>query len=217
MKEVDKNKIPKIICIYLLICQINDKIYIGQTKCLNIRMNRHKNDNERIIDKAIQKYGWDNFKLFIIYEWDFLLKDKYEIIALETAYIEEYQSLIKYKRGYNVCLFSNDMTGFKHSKMTKLKMSLIRKGKYKGKNHPMYGKKNPCTERRKELLSKSFSGKCNPAFDKTIYKFINKNTNEKFIGYRFDLVKKYNLNNSGNLSLMIKGERKSCDGWMLLR
>jgi hypothetical protein len=50
------------------------------------------------------------------------------------------------------------------SKKTKKKMSLARKGKYKGKNHPMWGKHR--SKETKEKLSKANSGKNNPNWGK---------------------------------------------------
>lgn len=57
-----------------------------------------------------------------------------------------------------------------------------------------------------------FHGKC----DKTIYTFKNINTEELFIGIRFDFYTKYNLIRS-NVDHIIKGRRKSHRGWILVQ
>ncbi len=48
---------------------INGKIYVGRTvKKLNVRMSQHKNTTKTLIGRAIQKYGWENFRAEIIEE-----------------------------------------------------------------------------------------------------------------------------------------------------
>jgi hypothetical protein len=52
--------------------------------------------------------------------------------------------------------------------------------------------------------------------DKNKYHFINKITGEEIIVTRNDFVKKYKVN-EGNLSEVIKGNRKSVNGWKIIR
>ena len=54
--------------IYLHKNKINNKVYIGQTKCVNPN-NRWRNGTHyenTLFGKAIQKYGWDNFEHIIL-------------------------------------------------------------------------------------------------------------------------------------------------------
>ena len=55
-----------------------------------------------------------------------------------------------------------------------------------------------------------------PLYDHTIYKFENLKTKEICITTQHNLRKTHNLN-SGNLSEMINGHRKSCGGWRLFK
>lgn len=62
----------------------------------------------------------------------------------------------------------------------------------------------------------AFKGQENPAYDHAIYVFKNIHTKEILETTQFNLRKSYNLN-SGNLSEMINGNRKSVGGWSLLK
>lgn len=53
---------PRMGVIYFLQNTINGKGYVGQTiQKLSARLSQHKNGKDQLIDKAIQKYGWENF------------------------------------------------------------------------------------------------------------------------------------------------------------
>jgi len=117
------HKLPKLACIYVLVCLVNNKWYIGKAVNLNRRMRQHKSANETLIDRAIKVHGWHNFKLKILHWWKEIPQDKYEMFALETACIDEYKTLTK-DGGYNICLLGEGTTGHKHSEESKRKMSL---------------------------------------------------------------------------------------------
>jgi group I intron endonuclease len=139
--------------IYKLTNTINGKIYIGKSKNLFYRIQDHKYARSKcVIDKAIRHYGWNNFSVEILEE--FVNIEKYELLALETAYIEFFQSLIG-QNGYNVCLSGNDRTGFPHSEKTKQKISKTKTGTMKGKRNPFYGK----THTQETLKKMSEDGK----------------------------------------------------------
>ena len=78
------------------------------------------------------------------------------------------------------------------------------RGKYKGENSPMYGRKH------KESTKLKMSEK---AKDGTVYKFFHEVYGEE-ICTRAELIKKYSLINSGMCKL-IKGEYKKHKGWRL--
>ncbi|MBE8952419.1 MAG: GIY-YIG nuclease family protein [Quinella sp. 1Q7] len=56
--------------IYKLTCLINSKAYVGQTtRTLEKRIEQHKYGN-LYVDRAIRKYGWENFTVEILEECD---------------------------------------------------------------------------------------------------------------------------------------------------
>ena len=55
--------------IYLITNLLNGKKYVGQTiQRLNIRMNHHRRGGDLYIDRAIRKYGRENFKVEVLEE-----------------------------------------------------------------------------------------------------------------------------------------------------
>lgn len=86
-------------CVYMHKNKINDKVYIGQTKELEIRWKskgiHYKNSSK--FWNAIQKYGWDNFEHIVLF--DHLTKE--EADEKEIELIEKYQALDD-RYGYNL-------------------------------------------------------------------------------------------------------------------
>lgn len=82
--------------IYVITNKVNNKQYIGQSKCPDRRFREHCRNNKRdnsIIDKAIQKYGKENFTMEIL-GW----YENYN--EMERYYISIYKSLAP--NGYNI-------------------------------------------------------------------------------------------------------------------
>lgn len=143
----------------------NKKIYIGQTKqSFSRRLAQHKHNsiNEKrieynfLINKAIRKYGWDNFTKEVIL--DKIAED--EIDNLERQYIKDCNTLTP--NGYNLSLGGNKNKT--HSEETKKKISNSEKGKIisldskkkmslskKGNKNPMYGKSNSLHPNSKKI------------------------------------------------------------------
>jgi len=110
--------------IYLLTNTVNDKQYIGQTIYLNRRMSEHRKGMEQIIDRAIDKYGWEKFNLEILE--DSIPEDK--LSGKEREYIKKYNTFLG--EGYNLreggtdyIGRANPFYGKRHTKETKIKMS----------------------------------------------------------------------------------------------
>ena len=157
-----KNKIPikkKRGKIYMLTSP-SGKSYIGKTVNLKKRMNEHKHvDSCPILKKAIDKYGFENFKLTILFD-DVPQRD---LNALERHSIWLWNTYAP--NGYNASLGGEGNTGLVHTDETKKQIADTMTGKMVGENHPMYGKKH--TEESLALMSEATSGENNGFFGKT--------------------------------------------------
>lgn len=115
----------------------SNKIYIGQTTSPKIRFKSYKNLNckgQSYLYHSFLKYGIKNhvFEILESYNRDIdisLLNDR------EIFYIKDLKD-----KGF--ILLNLDLGGRNSPKSeeTKKKLSLIKKGKYKGEKNPMYGK-----------------------------------------------------------------------------
>jgi len=111
--------------IYQVINQINSKRYIGKTcKDLSEPKHRHfmnaKQDRGFYLSNAIRKYGFNNFKFFIL---DSSAKSNQELIDLEKEYIKAR------KPEYNMTSGGEGFSGLKRTKEHCLKISKANKGK----------------------------------------------------------------------------------------
>ena len=100
--------------IYMLICRINGKRYIGQSINIKRRLNDHK-WNKRctsIISKAIAKYGWDAFDKTVL-----------EFCPVEELDEKEIHYIAELKPEYNLAKGGNGSKGYKHSKSFREKIS----------------------------------------------------------------------------------------------
>ena len=125
---------------YTIYCHrnvINNKAYIGQT-CQ--KLNRRWRDGEgyrhcSYFYHAIEKYGWNNFEHFIIFDnltLDEANKKEKILIALFNTNNPQF--------GYNLEMGGENK---KHSEETKQKISNSLIGKMAGEKNPMYGKISP--------------------------------------------------------------------------
>ena len=153
----------------------SNRSYIGITGKSNPNQRWGKNGNNYLkskchkkFNKAINKYGWENFTHEVL-EREL---DYQKARSLEKYYIKLYNS---YNRGYNMTLGGehSPMLGKHHTEEYKLYMSTILKGRipseetrkkmkenhvdYSGINHPRYGKK--LSEETKQKIRKSSIGK----------------------------------------------------------
>lgn len=119
--------------IYVHTNLINNKKYVGiTTRTPESRWNRGKGYvKNHYFYKAIQKYGWDSFQhevFEISSREDMLYGEKY-LIAFYRTTDSAY--------GYNL---TSGGEHYKHSAEAKKKISIARKEKYSGVNHPCYGR-----------------------------------------------------------------------------
>jgi group I intron endonuclease len=126
--------------IYKVTNLVNNKVYIGKTVySLEHRKKQHISDAKAnrynmLLHRAIMKYGEDNFC------WEILDKVMFSdlLMDLEKFYIKKYKS--RFPNGYNLTDGGEGITGHKHSKETRKKMSESHKGIQAGENNHFYGR-----------------------------------------------------------------------------
>lgn len=136
--------------IYCLINIINNHTYIGSSINIALRMKNYLNksflksiNNKNIpINKALLKYEYNNFKLWII-----------ELIPVDKLIIKETYYITKIIPYYNVLKIGYSSLGYKHTEETKLLLRNLRLNK----NHSAL---------TKSLISKALIGENNPFYNK---------------------------------------------------
>ncbi len=133
--------------VYLITNSVNDKKYVGITRCgVSRRFNEHlsaaRNGSRKILHCAIRKYGAENFSYTIleseIAERDICEKERYYIALHDTYY--------KNRHGYNMTIGGNGTIGYVFTKEVRAKISLANKGR-------VY------TPERNERIRKAFTGR----------------------------------------------------------
>lgn len=84
--------------IYLTTCIVNNKIYVGQKKSSRFLGNRYLGSG-KILKKAIEKYGYNNFTVEMLCECD----SRDELNKKEIEFIDSFNSTDK-SIGYNVSI-----------------------------------------------------------------------------------------------------------------
>lgn len=114
--------------IYQIRNLVNDKIYIGSAIHLTRRwayhvftMRRNKSCC-RILQKAWNKYGEDNFLFEVIEE----VKDKTKLLEREQFYLDTLKPFDE--RGYNICIVAGSNLGLKRSAESCARISAGKKG-----------------------------------------------------------------------------------------
>lgn len=118
--------------IYIMTNIINGKVYVGESINIKNRLRMHRYRDNQVIHAAFQKYGIENFEVYVEYFPSF---SKEDLVELEDKLVIKFDC--KVPNGYNVCERGNDWTGRKHSKETISKMSKERSGE----KHPLFGTK----------------------------------------------------------------------------
>lgn len=134
--------------IYKYTNKINGHIYIGQTTRPAQRKSQHKNSKANdYFHRAIRKYGFDNFKYEVLYEFDLPAN-----LLRTTLNIMEIRLIDELKPEYNMTLGGGGTSGYK---ATIIQIKKITEGNLKNTRRVGCN----VTEETKKLLSKKFKGK----------------------------------------------------------
>lgn len=167
-------------CIYLYINKINNKKYVGQTNNFYRRHKNHTNinNNKYPIDRALNKYGEENFEIIILKE---NLETQCLLNLWEMYYINKYECLSK--NGYNISSGGNNgnpLAGKSEEEILKIN---------KKKSNALIGKKK--SEKHKENIRKSKIGNQNAKGRITTSEWIEKQRKSQHT----KKVYQYNLDN----------------------
>jgi group I intron endonuclease len=220
--------------IYKIINKINGKYYLGSTKNFKNRWKRHikalKNNTHinKHLQNAWNKYGENSFE-FTIIENNINYNN---LLDVEQTYLDNVNINECYNNSLNAHSPNKDKFGPLHplygkplSQETKSKLSRALKGKPKSIEHRQ--KISQCQIGRavkdETKIKISIATKCkwvgnkSPAYDHTIYKFYNINTNQTEICTKWELKNKFKLNR-GNLYSYIRGNKryKHIKGWIVI-
>ena len=119
--------------VYILINNINNKLYVGSSINLTKRMvsyfyyTNSDNESKSVIIRAMKKHDISNFSLGIK---ELCKKDSQICLELEQKWIDYY------KPSYNVLKIAGNSSGYKHKIETINKLKEL----FTEKNHPNYGK-----------------------------------------------------------------------------
>ena len=161
-------------CIYMYINKVNGKRYVGQAVDFNRRHKSHilKSSNKYPIDKALNKYGIENFEIKILAE---NIPTQEKMNEYEKFFIKRFNSLIKNGMGYNLASGGNNgnpLAGKTEEEIKEIrrKQSESNKGENNSmygktcKNNPFYGKHH--TEETKQKMREIHKGKKIAQYDK---------------------------------------------------
>jgi group I intron endonuclease len=198
--------------IYITTCLVNNKKYLGQRK-----YSRGWKDyigSGVAFQKAVEKYGKENFRREIICE----AETAEELNKLEYELSQQYD-VVNSEEWYNLCYGGYSTNGFKFSEDSKRVMSEKKKGLYDGNKNPMYGVHRKLTEEHKRKISlnaKNQWGEKNWMYGK-VY---GENPRARAVicvetGVVYDSAKRaaHEMNvNYSNLLEVVKGKRKRVGG-----
>ena len=145
-------------CIYMYVNKINGKRYIGLTIDFNRRYNEHLKYNTQLIDKAIDKYGIDNFDIIILAHD---IQTKEQMNNYEEFFIKRYNTLAINGKGYNIAIGGQNCCywdGYTEEQKEATKQKI---------REANLGKELP--QETKDKISKKVSGELNPMYGTVSY------------------------------------------------
>lgn len=192
-----------------MVNSINGKIYVGQTvRTLQERIDEHCRHDKIVVDKAIQKYGIENFFVDVIDHADSVE----ELNRLEIKWIEYYNSIVPH--GYNQCRGGENTVGFHHRQETKIKMKMKKIDIFNGSNNPFYGKHHSIEQRTKwsvERKGRDTSKARHASMKKHKRKVINIDTGSVFNSVK-EAAERYGLKDT-HITRVCRGKRKRTGGY----
>jgi len=216
--------------IYKIVNKVNGKYYIGSSNDLlgkygrwyehrsNLVKNRHTNKK---LQNSWNKYGEHNFEYLLIEVVD---DDKLLIVEQKYLDILKQDNTLDNDTHYNLTYdatspmkgkvpWNKGTKGLQVSHNKGKKLSLETKKKISESTKLSMAKiyDGMSVKRKGKTLSENHKIKLS---DKTIYKFINKNTGEIFTGTRYEFRKKHNVDKACLWALIV-GKYKQTNGWSL--
>ena len=170
----------------------NGRVYVGQSVNIEDRFTRHKTHlkhnkhKNRYLQNSYNKHGLEWFDFFVIEECE-----KGELDLREQCWIDTYKPNL-----YNHELFVEDRNGCRnsfygkhHTKQTKEKMSMLKKGAYNGADNPNFG--NRWSEQQKNRMrgGKNVNAKLNKSDVIEIKQMLAENIKHAEIAARFDVAR----------------------------
>lgn len=191
--------------IYLIINKINGHMYVGGSVDIEKRLDEHKRGKDadnQAIDRAILKYGKENFSYQVITE----LPTDWNIIGEHEKYWIKLYNTFKDSNHYNLTEGGEGISGWKHTDETKFKISEANKGK------TGYWKDKNFSDKHKQKLSASHKGqeswnkgKTDCYSDESIQKMSKAKKGEKCYNWKnYARIHKNGFNNQGKRIYCIK-------------
>lgn len=214
LKINDINKYFSFPAIYKIINNINNKVYIGQSKNLYVRfLDYRKGRFNPHLKNAIEKYGIENFTVELL-EKDVELCN---LDNMEQYWIDFYDSSNS-KNGYNICPVAGTTRGTTKSISERTNMSnrakerVGDKNPFYGKHHTEDSKQKISDKNSKRILSKEHIEKfCKSGYASVQIKIIQKSIDGNFIKVWNSIreaAKELNICDS-SISNVIHNKRKS--------
>lgn len=99
-------------CIYVCLCLVNFKLYVGSSKDMKVRLRNHCSDLKRnrhhsvLLQRAYNLYGESEFVWFIIEKWPLNFATS-KLLGREQFYLDTLNCLAKNHQGYNIAPLAN--------------------------------------------------------------------------------------------------------------
>jgi group I intron endonuclease len=220
--DCDKDEVQQHFnCIYMYVNKINDKKYIGQAMNFKNRHASHVCCKQLPLDRAITKYGIENFKIVILKE-DLTLEQRNE---WEEYYISYYNTTCVGGCGYNI-KSGGRHTGWFEGKTEEEQQAYRDKCREinMGENNPFYGRHH--SKESKEKIRKALTGQKRTGETKRKISESKKGVGcKKIIQYTRDgeIVKEWESSkaageelglNIPNIVACLKGRQLTCGGYV---